>query len=251
MRSALIGYFAIDALIYVMIVTAVLTLAYAHDAKERAIRAARLQAQLAEAQLNALGAQLQPHFLFNTLHLISALVRPEPKRAEQLIARLSELLREMLDNSDRVEVTLREEIAFIEKYADIQETRFGPRLQVVFEIAADTLELEVPRLVLQPLVENAIRHGIAPRSNSGTVDIRSERSGDRLTLVVRDNGIGVPPDTAMREGVGLRSTRARLQQIYGADGSFTIASNGGSGASGGATCTIVIPCRSGDAGGPR
>jgi LytS/YehU family sensor histidine kinase len=202
--------------------------------------AARLQQQLAEAQLHALGAQLHPHFLFNTLHVISALVRHEPKRAEELIARLSELLREMLESSDRVEIPLSEELAFLEKYVDIQEARFGPRLVVTCDVQpAEALDVPVPRLVLQPLVENAIRHGTARRAGVGTVDVRAECFNGRLTMVVRDDGAGVPPGGPTREGVGLSSTRARLQQLYGDAASLTIEPA----PAGGTVCTVRMPCR--------
>jgi LytS/YehU family sensor histidine kinase len=217
---------------------AVLSLAYGRESRIRALRAARLQTQLAEAQLHALGAQLQPHFLFNTLHMISALVRHDPKRAEQLIARLSDLLREMLDNGERVEVSLAEELAFLEKYIEIQEARFGPRLQVHFEIAPSVRSARVPRLVLQPLLENAIRHGIARRSEPGTVVIGAAIADGLLVMTVRDDGVGVPQSGPAREGVGLSSTRARLLQLYGSASRFTIAPADG----GGTLCTIHIPC---------
>ena len=239
-RAAIGRYFAIDTLIYVMIAAAILALGYGRESRERSLRAARLQAQLAEAQLHALGAQLHPHFLFNTLHVISALVRHDPKRAEELIARLSELLREMLDSSDRVEIPLSEELAFLEKYVDIQEARFGPRLVVTFDVQpAEALAVPVPRLVLQPLLENAIRHGTARRAGTGRVDVRATCDDGRLTLVVRDDGAGLPPGGAPREGVGLSSTRARLQQLYGDDASLTLAPVAG----GGTVCTVEMPCR--------
>jgi signal transduction histidine kinase len=239
LRSAPIRYFGVDTLIYFMVVAIVMTAAYTEESRERSVRAARLQAQLAEAQLHALGAQLQPHFLFNTLHVISALVRHDPRRAEQLIARMSELLREMLDNSDRVECTLQDELAFLEKYVDIQEARFGPRLRVTFEAAPETLGARVPRLVLQPLVENAIRHGIARRSVPGSVVISASSAAGVLTLVVRDDGVGLPAGGVAREGVGLATTRARLAQLYGDAHLLTIAPA----PDGGTVCTIRIPCR--------
>jgi len=238
-RTSAIHYFGVDTLIYCMVVAIVMTAAYAHESRERTVRAARLQAQLAEAQLHALGAQLQPHFLFNTLHVISALVRHDPKRAEQLIARMSELLREMLDNSDRVECTLAEELAFLEKYLDIQEARFGARLRVSFEVHPETHDVQVPRLVLQPLVENAIRHGIARRSAPGTVAITAACADGTLTLTVRDDGVGLPAHGIVREGVGLSTTRARLAQLYGAAQSLVIVPA----PDGGTICTIRIPCR--------
>ena len=238
MREAITRYFAINMLLYAVVAAAAMTWGYAREARERSVRAARLQAQLAEAQLHALGAQLQPHFLFNTLHVISALVRPDPRRAEQLIARLSELLREMLDSGDRVEVPLREELRFLEKYADIQEARFGPRLRVLFEISGDALDVAVPRLVLQPLVENAVRHGLAPRSAAGQVIVRASCALGRLHLAVEDDGVGVPPGGPSRSCVGLGTTRARLEQLHGAAASFSILPAPG----GGTICTIELPC---------
>ncbi|HWJ24030.1 MAG TPA: histidine kinase [Gemmatimonadaceae bacterium] len=240
MRSAVGRYAAIDVILYVTTAAAALALAYGRESREREVRAARLQARLAEAQLHALGAQLHPHFLFNTLHAISALVRPEPKRAEQLIARLSELLREMLDNRDRAEVTLGEELAFLEKYVDIQEARFGPRLRVTFEVAPAALDARVPRLVLQPLVENAVRHGVSRRLGAGTIAIAAACDDDRLTLTVRDDGAGLPRGE-VHDGVGLSITRARLRQLYGTEQEFTIAPAAG----GGTVCVVRIPCRRG------
>ncbi len=239
MNRAVTSYVAFDTLFYIAIATTAAALAYGRESRERSVRAAKLQAQLAEAQLHALSAQLHPHFLFNTLHAISALVRPDPKRAEQLIARLSELLRQMLDAGDRVEITLEEELSFLEKYVDIQEARFGARLQVRFSVAPNALGVHVPRLVLQPLVENAIRHGIAKRSGPGRVEVSAECVGGRLTLIVKDDGIGVPAGGPARQGVGLSSTRARLAQLYGDEHQFTIAPI----AEGGTLCTIRIPCR--------
>ena len=214
-RRAELRYVAIDTVLYVLVVTATLTLQYGRESRVRAIRAARLQAQLAEAQLHALGAQLQPHFLFNTLHVISALVRHDPRRAEQLIARLSELLRELLDGNDRAEIPLRDELAFLEKYVDIQEARFGSRLQVTFDVAPSVLDATVPRLVLQPLVENAVRHGLARRREPTTVSVSARREQGALVLEVCDDGAGLSGGSVLREGVGLSTTRARLQQLYG------------------------------------
>jgi signal transduction histidine kinase len=237
MRHAVVSYLSIDTVIYVAIAAAFLALAYGRESRERAVRAERLKSQLAEAQLHALGAQLQPHFLFNTLHVISALVRHDPRRAEQLIARLSELLRQMLDDGNRAEISLAEELAFLEKYVDIQEARFGPRLLVSFAVEPSVLEARVPRLVLQPLVENAIRHGLANRSEPGRVEIGARREGDELVLEVRDDGVGVPTGGPNRDGVGLSTTRALLVQLYGPAQRLAI----GPAPGGGTLCTVRIP----------
>jgi signal transduction histidine kinase len=254
MRRAALRYVGANVVLYGAMAAVTLAFSFAGEsrrAREHALEAARaqaaLQAQLAEARLHALAAQLQPHFLFNTLHVISALVRPDPRRAEQLIVRLSELLREMLDQGTRAEVPLREELAFLAQYVEIQEARFGDRLRVRVEAAPDALDVPVPRLVLQPLVENAIRHGTSRRRAAGTVVVRAERvgagapGGERLVLTVEDDGVGLPPGGPPREGVGLATTRARVAQLYGARGDFRIepAPHGAGG--GGTRCTVVVP----------
>ncbi len=180
--------------------------------------AAQLKAQLTDAQLQALKMQLHPHFLFNTLHAISTLIYKDPEAADQMLARLSEFLRLTLENSGTQEVTLRREMEFLNRYLAIEQMRFPDRLAITFDIAPDTLDAMVPNLVLQPLAENAVRHGIAPREEGGTIDIRAVRKQSTLTITVCDDGQGMnaerPSDA--REGVGLRNTRARLQQLYGA-----------------------------------
>ena len=241
--SMLLGvfqYIAIDALIYGLIATFFLMLGYARQWQEHSVAAAVLRSELAEARLNALTSRLQPHFLFNTLNAIAALVRDEPRRAERLLARLSDLLRQALRDAEQSEVTLENELSFVEKYAEVQETRFGPRLNVAFDIDPDVLSAKVPPLLLQPIVENAFRHGLAPRSGTGSIRVRAEEQQDRLHLSVIDDGIGLPP-SGVQDGVGLRTTRARLRQLYGEDFHFalTAPANGGVGAH----CTIVLPLR--------
>ena len=231
-------YIAPDTLIYVLVVAAVQAVAYARETRERSLGEARLRAELADARLHALSAQLQPHFLFNTLNAISALVREEPQRAEQLLARLSDLLRHALRATTSVETSLGEELAFLEKYVDIQETRFGPRLQVTFDIGPDLADLHVPCLLLQPLVENAIRHGISPR-RTGHVEIAAHRVGASLSIRVRDDGVGLPTQRPLTEGVGLTTTRARLRQYYGDAFTFTLENR----REGGALCAMTLPIR--------
>jgi signal transduction histidine kinase len=236
-RMGVLYFLAPDTLIYVLIVAGVQVAAYARETRERAVAEARLRAELADARLHALSAQLQPHFLFNTLHAISALVRDEPKRAEALLARLSDLLRHALRATSSTDSSLGEELAFLEKYVDIQEARFGPRLQVTFDIAPGVLDLPVPCLLLQPLVENAIQHGIAHRR--GRVEIAAYRVGARLSLSVRDDGVGFPADRPLREGIGLTATRARLRQYYGDDFGFSLENS----PDGGVVCVISVPLR--------
>ena len=228
-------YIASDFLIYFVVATAVVAFHYARESSEKAAAAARLQGQLAEARLHTLSAQLQPHFLFNTLNAISALVREDPPRAQQLLARLSDLLRDSLRDFSQPETTVEQEFVFLEKYVEVQEARFGPRLQVKFSVDPEVLDARVPRLILQPLVENAIRHGVAPRAGPGTIEVSAERVGASVRLTVHDDGLGVTADP--RDGVGLRTTRERLEQLYGTQHEFAIDPD----PAGGTRCVVVVP----------
>jgi two-component system, LytTR family, sensor kinase len=189
---------------------------YYSKAQERAVAAAQLETALAEAQLQALQRQLHPHFLFNTLHTISALMHRDTEEADAMLARLSDLLRLTLDRLGVQQVPLKEELEFLEKYLEIERTRFGDRLTVDMQIDPETLDVCVPNLILQPLVENAIRHGIAPRLGGGRLLIVARRTGDRLWMMVRDNGPGISQAKldAFNRGVGLSNTRSRLLHLY-------------------------------------
>jgi LytS/YehU family sensor histidine kinase len=186
-----------------------------------------------------LSAQLQPHFLFNTLHAVSALVYEDPVRAERLLARLSEMLRLTLRSGTRVETTLAEELALLRRYAEIQETRYGERLRVAFDVEPSVRDAMVPRLILQPLVENAIRHGITRRITPGRVDVRAWEGQGRLHLAVSDDGVGLREGRPVREGVGLAITRARLRQLYGAEQRVELSPA----PAGGTVCALSIPLR--------
>jgi two-component sensor histidine kinase len=188
---------------------------YEHSqARER--REAELEARLAQARLQALRMQLNPHFLFNTLNSIASLVHEQP-RAEEMIEALSDLLRLTLTASDRAEVTLREELQFLDRYLLIERTRFGDRLAVEKQIDVGTLEAIVPILLLQPLVENAVKHGIENQIAPGLIRLLVERAGPELRLEVCDNGPGLEAsgEGSLKEGVGLSNTRARLHELYG------------------------------------
>ena len=189
---------------------------YHGQAQERALTTAHLETRLAEAQLQALQRQLHPHFLFNTLHTISALMHRDIEAADAMLARLSDLLRLTLDRIGVQEVLLKEELEFLEKYLEIERTRFGDRLAIDMQIEPETLDLGVPNLVLQPLVENAIRHGIATRVGGGRLQIVARRTGNRLWMMVRDNGPGLSKVKldAFNAGVGVSNTRSRLQHLY-------------------------------------
>src|SRR6185369_4509061 len=190
---------------------------YYREGREREIHAAALEAQLAQAQLQTLKMQLQPHFLFNTLNSISALNHEDPRAANRMIARLSELLRLTLENDGAQEVSLHQELDFLKRYLEIQQVRFGDRLKVHFDVAPETMDARVPNLLLQPLVENAIQHGLAPFSAPGEIHIHASRENGLLCLRIADSGPGLPASTpsGAPDGIGLANTRARLQQLYG------------------------------------
>jgi signal transduction histidine kinase len=212
-----------DILIYGAIAGLAIAREYAADARRReresaelALRAARLETGLAEARLHVLGGQLQPHFLFNALNAISAYTEDEPRRARRLMAQLGELLRASLDHAARPEVTLAEELAFLESYLGIERARFEDRLTVSVQADDEALGALMPAFLLQPLVENAIKHGIVRRTASGRVDVDARREGDRLLLRVRDDGVGLPGGWSLERnaGVGLRNAAERLERLY-------------------------------------
>lgn len=233
----LVTNFQAALVIYGGIVTAV----HAYDGfrrlKERELAASRLEADLARAQLQVLKMQLEPHFLFNTLNAISALVHGNPDGAERMVVRLSELLRMSLSSAERDEVPLEEELRFLGVYLDIQKTRFGDRLRVKQEIPDAARTASVPTLLLQPLVENSIRHGLERRAAPLLITIRATRVGDRLRLEVEDDGPGLPAQEDRRNGVGLANTRARLERLYGADHLLDLANR----PEGGARVTMEVP----------
>jgi two-component sensor histidine kinase len=192
-------------------------LKYMLEARARELSAAQLETRLVEARLHTLQRQMQPHFLFNTLNTISALMHRDVEAADAMIARLSDLLRMSLQRVGVQEVTLKEELDFLSKYLEIEQTRFRDRLTVIFDIQSDTLDALVPNLLLQPLVENAIKHGISPRPTPGQIAVRARINGAMLELDVQDNGVGLSAArlTDFNRGVGLSNTRSRLDHLYG------------------------------------
>jgi signal transduction histidine kinase len=205
--------------------------AYYRKYRERELRASQLQAHLAQAELQVLKMQLHPHFLFNTLHTISALMRVDLDLAERMVARLGELLRSSLENVGQQEVPLRQELEFVQPYLEIEQARLGPRLRVRVQVAPDVYGAWVPNLVLQPLIENAIRHGINARAEGGTVAVRAWRDGELLHLEVADDGPGLvePKPAHFGHGIGLTNTRARLAQLYGDAHRFELRNTPGKG----------------------
>jgi LytS/YehU family sensor histidine kinase len=204
---------------YAAVVGLSYALSYYRESQARALKEAHLESSLMEARLKTLEAELHPHFLFNTLHAISTLVHTDPEAADRMISRLSDLLRLTFDRSGAAGVPLKEELEFLQKYLEIEQIRFQDRLSVKFEIDPETLDTDVPRMILQPLVENAIKHGIGPRSGQGLVQISTRKQEDKIWIEVRDNGVGLSRNARMRfnSGVGLSNTRARLECLYGAE----------------------------------
>ncbi|HEY0050967.1 MAG TPA: histidine kinase [Pyrinomonadaceae bacterium] len=247
-QNLFVAEFHINLLLY----GAVLGLTQAYDyyrryrererrATQLEIAAAQLETRLAQAQLDALKMQIQPHFLFNTLNTISVLMQDDVDAANKMLIRLSELLRVALKSEKTQEISLRQELEFLRGYLEIEQTRFQDRLRVDFEVDAETLDSLVPNLILQPLVENAIKHGIAPRAEAGTIRVEARRQNGRVELSVRDDGAGLTESkNHSMGGIGLSNTRARLEKLYGAQHSFEIVSP----AAGGLEVKVSIPFRS-------
>src|SRR5207237_2288948 len=231
--------FYIDLIIASLIIIAVHALLYYRRFRASELEQAALKTQLAQARLSALKMQLHPHFLFNTLHSISSLVLEDPPKANSMIARLGDFLRLTLENSDQQLISLKEETEFIRCYLEIEQVRFGDRLTVAFELEPQTLSAQVPHLILQPVVENAIQHAIAPRAARGHINIEAKCLNNLLRLQVRDNGPGIASNTDLvrAEGVGLSNVRARLHQIYGSDSRFELMN----GKDGGLAVVMEIP----------
>jgi sensor histidine kinase YesM len=237
--QAFVATFFFNLLIYWVIVLAQHAFAYYDKLRERELHTVELEARLTEARMQALQMQLNPHFLFNTLNAISTLVHRSPAAADRMISQLSELLRYTLESTTAQEVSLRQELDFLDRYLEIQQARFGERLTVRHEIAAETLEAQVPNLILQPLVENAIEHGTAPHARPGEIVLCARRHEGRLELQVQDNGDGLPKNEPVKESIGLSNTRARLQQLYGEQQQIKLKN----GSAGGLTVQITIPWR--------
>ena len=237
MRS--VGGFAAAWMVYATALMLHSAISY-HDAyRARETRAAQLEAQLTGAQLDVLRMQLHPHFLFNTLHGISGLMVRDVPAARRMMSRLSDLLRLSLDDATEQEVSLADEMDFLGRYVEIQLMRFGDRLTVTIDVEAEAAGQSVPRLLLQPLVENAIRHGTSRLARPGVVALRAYVAEERLRIEIRDNGAGLGREPPV-EGIGLRNTRERLRQLYGSHQRFEIASH----PDGGTLVRIELPASS-------
>jgi two-component system, LytTR family, sensor kinase len=231
--------------IYLGVIAAGIARAYSLRYRARREQTNLLERQLAEARLEALRRQLDPHFLFNTLNVISSLVERDPRGVRRMISRLAGLLRFSLEGADAPEITLRQELVLLEQYLDIMQVRFQGRLETITQADPKTLDALVPTLILQPLVENAIKHGIERQRNGGRIRIETLVDGDMLVLRVTDNGAGLGDDDSARDGaavstgVGLRNTRARLAQLYGSRQRFTLSPA----PDGGAIAEVCLPLR--------
>jgi len=216
-----------NLLLYMLILGAAHALHFARRAQERELHAERLEAQITEAKLSALRSQLHPHFLFNALGAIAELMHRDVDTADRMIVRLSRLLRLALDESNTKEVTLAHELGCLEPYLELEKLRLGDRLSVTMDIDPAAWEALLPGMMLQPLVENAIRHGIAPRTAPGTVSIRARRADEALLLEVEDDGLGLAVGAG--NGVGLTNTRARLRELYGSVSTLELSGSPGHG----------------------
>jgi signal transduction histidine kinase len=229
----LVSTLALNFVLYLGIVAAAHGVEYYRRSRERE----QLEARLAEARLQLLGMQLQPHFLFNTLNTIAEMVHEDPDKADAMIGGLSDLLRRTLELASSQEIPLDEELALVDRYLDIQRARFGERLRVRVEADDAARGAPVPALLLQPLVENAIRHGLAAHVDAGRIDIEARRTPDGLTITVVDDGPGSGASGPERTGLG--NTRARLQALYGSRASLELSR----GASGGMRVEVRLPVR--------
>jgi len=222
-----VSNFVMGSVVYWVVLTANYAIDYYSDFRAEQKRVEKLEAQLAQAELQALKMQLNPHFLFNTLNSISSLVLENPRAANRMIARLGDFLRLTLDNDSNQQITLERELEFLKNYLEIERIRFQDRLTINFAIKTNILNAQVPNLILQPLVENAIKHGIAPLAAKGRIEIRANRHGEKLRLQVQDTGRGLSANNGSgfhySEGIGIANTNARLQQLYGDNFIFNLA----------------------------
>ncbi|AHG89632.1 histidine kinase internal region [Gemmatirosa kalamazoonensis] len=238
-RGTTFSRFHFELLLYFAILGATLAIDYHRAFRDRAVQASALATELAQARLRALKMQLHPHFLFNTLHAITVLVDEDPAAARRMVARLGELLRHTLAANGSDEVPLGAELDFLRLYLEIEETRFQDRLRVSYDVAPDAQAALVPDLILQPLVENAVKHAVSARTAPVRVTVSARREGTRLELRVDDDGPGLG-DGAPRDGIGLSTTRERLARLYGDAGRLTL----GPGSGGvGASAVVELPYR--------
>ena len=224
-RPLWVRTFPFNLLIYGVIIAVSHSIDYYRKYHERTVHALELEKHLAEARLQALLRQLKPHFLFNTLNGIASLMHSDVHAADRMLVRLAELLRLTMSHPGQPLTRLQDEITFIEKYLEIERIRFRDRLSVTIDVDPAALEAQVPSLILQPLVENAIRHGVEPYARPGRIELVVRCEPGTVVLTVRDNGAGEPAGGFSREGIGLGNTRARLRELYGEQHRFELANH--------------------------
>ncbi len=235
-----IGFSDYGLFIYIIIVFIDHAKGYYKELIEEQLHATRLKEELTAAQLQALKMQIHPHFLFNSLNTVSVLIQEEPKKAEQTLIMISDLLRLTLKRSESPEIALKDELQYVELYLNIEQVRFGDRLKISIHSEKDTLEAQVPPLILQPLVENAIKHGISQKRGEGIIEIYCERKNGSLSMRVTDNGNGITTMGNTTEGgIGLSNTTSRLKALYGNNANIVLSG----GDSGGTTIEIVLPLK--------
>jgi two-component system, LytTR family, sensor kinase len=230
----------LDFIVYFAILVGIRVVEYQHKNKMTELRFTQLQAQVAQSHLNALKSQLHPHFLFNTLNTISTLIlKADDSEAERMLSLLNNFLKTTVFQSERQEITLEEELRFVKDYLEIEKIRFSDKLEVKEEVASETLQAQVPNLLLQPIIENAIYHGIAHKTSNGIIQISAKKEDGHLMIYVEDNGPGLTliKKKKPKEGVGLKITRERLAHLFGTDHLFVLENL----MSGGVKVTIRIP----------
>ena len=239
--STYFAFYQYNVLTYFVIVGVAIATDHYRRSRANELKTAHLENRLAAAELQALRMQVHPHFLFNTLHAISALVHRNPEAADRMISRLSDMFRLSLESSGSQEVSVENELETLKPYLEIMDMRFGDRLRINVDFPEETRRALVPNLILQPLLENAIRHGIAPRPEGGTVRVRGHQEGDRLLIEVADDGPGFQGGSAerLRDGTGLSNTKERLALLYGKNHGLHL----GQGDKGGALVVLDIPFR--------
>ena len=233
----LVKTFPFNLLVYGVIFSAAHAIEYYRKYHERTVHALELEKHLAEARLQALLRQLKPHFLFNTLNGIASLMHSDVKAADKMLVRLSELLRLTMNQKGQPLTRLSEEVSFVQKYLDIERIRFRDRFAVSISVDPAVAEARVPSLILQPLVENAIRHGVEPQAQAGTISVIARKRDGEVELLVADNGRGMPAEGFAREGIGIGNTRARLRELYGEAHRFELANR----SEGGLEVSIRLP----------
>jgi two-component system, LytTR family, sensor kinase len=230
----------LDFIVYFAILIGIRVVEYQHKNKLTELRFSQLQAQLAQSHLNALKSQLHPHFLFNTLNTISTLIlKADDSEAERMLSLLNSFLKTTVFQNERQEITLEEELRFVKDYLEIEKVRFSDKLEVKENIARETLQAQVPNLLLQPIIENAIYHGIAPKTSNGIIQISTKKEDGQLLIYVEDNGPGLTlmKKKKSKESIGLKITKERLDHLFGTDHLFELENL----VSGGVRVTISIP----------